>query len=420
MRGIRIRPASAILDCPPPRLATIGAAGRLKNRPFRNIASAYCFGITAILMFAQSPVAAQPLEILQGHKGSIYGLANSSDGRVLVSAGADHLLKFWRTKDKDVDQRERQHRQALLAQLDADRFAVRQNAYEQLMKLGVAMKEELLVHAKESPSAEVRFRARRLLAMANIPQGIGHSEEVRDVTVSSDGGTAVSAGRDNMIGFWNVAQGRATTAVNGHADGVWSVTFSPDCQHVASGGGDHLVKIWSAKDRTVVAEFKGHEGTIHDLAFSADGDYLASAGGFDRTIRIWAVATGHCCTVLDGHKDAVMCLAFSSDGKMIASGGYDGHIYLWDVESGRLIRSFAAHRGVIRDLAFSPRRANHLITAGDDRTVKRWNIKTGEMLQPIRTHGDGVTAIAVASDGATFAAATRDGTIRRWPMVDDY
>ena len=57
---------------------------------------------------------------------------------------------------------------------------------------------------------------------------------------------------------------------------------------------------------------------------------------------------------LQGHKDEIFGLAWSSDGNIIASGAKDNSIYLWDANTGELIRKLQHHAGTVLCVAFSP------------------------------------------------------------------
>uniref|UniRef100_UPI00351CDFEC WD40 repeat domain-containing protein n=1 Tax=Frankia sp. CIT1 TaxID=2880974 RepID=UPI00351CDFEC len=72
-----------------------------------------------------------------------------------------------------------------------------------------------------------------------------------------------------------------------------------------------------------------------------DGSMIASGG--DGTVRLWEVATGRELRTLTGHTDWVWSVGFSPDGSMIASGGDDRMVRLWDVATGRELRTLTGH-----------------------------------------------------------------------------
>ena len=61
-------------------------------------------------------------------------------------------------------------------------------------------------------------------------------------------------------------------------------------------------------------------------------------------------------TSLEGHTDDVQSIAFSPDGGTLASGSSDDTIKLWDVATGRELRTLQGHTGWVYSVAFSPGR----------------------------------------------------------------
>lgn len=76
----------------------------------------------------------------------------------------------------------------------------------------------------------------------------------------------------------------------------------------------------------------GHTNDVDAVAFSPDRRWLAS-GSYDKTIRIWELSTGRTLRTLTGHTDDVWSLSFSPDGKRLASASQDGTVKVWDTNS---------------------------------------------------------------------------------------
>lgn len=75
----------------------------------------------------------------------------------------------------------------------------------------------------------------------------------------------------------------------------------------------------------------------------------------------------------------VKCVCFLDDqGRRIASGHSDGHLSIWDSEVGSLRQHLHAHRGRIWSL-HSTRSGKHLCTASSDGVVSLWDIEGGQV-----------------------------------------
>ena len=86
---------------------------------------------------------------------------------------------------------------------------------------------------------------------------------------------------------------------------------------------------------------------MNSVAFSPDGKTLAS-GSFE--VKLWDVASGRELRSLDTHSDASFSVAFSPDGKTLASAGWNFTIKLWDTVSGKELRSLGPSREAYRSL----------------------------------------------------------------------
>jgi len=93
-------------------------------------------------------------------------------------------------------------------------------------------------------------------------------------------------------------------------------------------------------------------------------------------------------TVLQqGHRMHVICSAFSPNEKLLASGSRDRTIKLWDIQTGREIRTFAYHLGSINHLQFHSN-GTELLSSGNDNRIIIQNILSANKMLEIKVDCD--------------------------------
>ena len=108
-------------------------------------------------------------------------------------------------------------------------------------------------------------------------------------------------------------------------------------------------------------------------------------------------------------------MAVTPDGRRAVSASEDRTLRLWDLESGQTIRTLEGHTGSVRAVAVTPdgRRA---VSASEDRTLRLWDLESGQTIRTLEGHTDSVRAVAVTPDGRRAVSASEDRTLRLWDL----
>ena len=283
----------------------------------------------------------------------------------------------------------------------------------------------------------------------------GHTERISNISFSPDGATLAAGIRDGTVKLWDIKTGKTMHTYNRAGslgvfspDGktlasagwrgieLWEVgthknisslkmlradirclAFSPDSQLLAWGREDQ-VKLWKHASGSLlgfiglgITALKGHTDEVRTVAFSPDGATLASAG-MDKTVKLWDVSTGRNIRTLE-HVMPVIAIAFSPDSATLAAGRVGGAIELWDVFTGQNLATFGEHGGAVFSVAFSPD-GTILASGAGAGEIKLWDIETGQEIATLEGHPGIAFSVAFSPDGKTLASGSQDGTVLVW------
>ncbi|MGB7708895.1 MAG: WD40 repeat domain-containing serine/threonine-protein kinase [Microcoleus sp.] len=157
-----------------------------------------------------------------------------------------------------------------------------------------------------------------------------------------------------------------------------------------------------------VKNFAQHSDAVGGVAFSPDGLMLAS-GSKDKTIQIWDLATGKSIRTFEGDSSTIWSVAFDSNGTRLVTGTGFWRVMLWDMKTGQSIRSLD-HAASVWSVAIS--HDGQLIASGSgDKTTKIWDAENGRLIHNLPDHTDFVYSVAFSPDDKTLVSASKDNKI---------
>jgi WD40 repeat protein len=291
-------------------------------------------------------------QTLADHKGAVYWLNYSPDGRLIASAGTDGA-RIW---------------DAVTGTL---RLSIRDHANE-VLGVSFSPDSKRLATASEDQTARIWSA---LDGRALSPPLI-HQNKVVAALFTPDGRQLVTADRAATITIWDATNGARVrqfpTAASAPLEGV---ALSPDGSVLATAT-SFEVNLWEfpalRRKRDPIYADRGH--SFDCVAFSRDGRRYATASGSLTRVRVWDTRTGELCfSATHDTQERVMSVAFSPDDHTLVSTGSDNTARIWDLSGTGANVVLAGHADYVWCGAFAPD-GKTLATASKDSTVKLWTL----------------------------------------------
>lgn len=288
-------------------------------------------------------------EIKKWEAGSdqLKAVVMTADGRHIVSAGMDKLVRVWEVSGAKEERALSGHTNQIY---------------------GLAMHP---VQRVVFSSSWDRLAIAWDLRNGNELRRFTHDKDVNGCALSRDGSRLVTGCDDKNAYVWNTSTGKMQQTLQGHGGFVLAVAMSPNDRFIATGSNDRLAKVWNADTGEVLATFPQHTASITALAFTPDSRFVASCG--DETPRLWEAATGREVQKFVGHDRMVTTLAIAPDGRRLLTGGDDGTVRLWDLATGKQLHRFDGHTDYVTGVRFA-RDGLHAVSCSRDRTIRLWGL----------------------------------------------
>jgi periodic tryptophan protein 2 len=245
-------------------------------------------------------------------------------------------------------------------------------------------------------------------------------EKISSVAISPSGEwLAFGAKKLGQLLVWEWQSESYILKQQGHFYDVNTLSYASDGQTIATGGDDGKVKVWSIHSGFCFVTFTEHTAAISAVTFAKHGAVLFSAS-LDGTVRAFDLLRyRNFRTFTSPNPVQFSSLAIDPSGEVVAAGSTDSfEIYLWSVQTGKLLDVLTGHEGPVSSLTFSPTGANQLVSGSWDRTVRIWDVfGRSRAVEPISLNSD-VLAVAFRPDGKEVAVSTLDGQITFFDVPD--
>ena len=282
----------------------------------------------------------------------------------------------------------------------------------------------------------------------------GHTSGIR--ALQFDETKLISGGLDNVIKLWNWHTGECLNTFTGHTGGVIGLHFEGNI--LASGSVDKLVKIWNFKEQHCFC-LRGHKDWVNAVKVDAASRTVFSASD-DCTIRLWDLDTKSSIQTFEGHvgqvqqvvplpaeyepedtflneqNDAESTSASQTDldptstpstfenwptdrprpARYVLTGALDDTIRLWDVTTGKCLKTFFGHVEGVWALAADTLR---VVSGAQDRMVKVWDARTGKCERTFTGHSGPVTCIGLSDSRMCTGSEDTEVRLYEFGEVED-
>ena len=301
-----------------------------------------------------------------GHSKKINSIAFSPNGKLIVSAALDGLIKIWDVKS-----------QTLATTLHGHKTEVG----------SVVFSKDGKKLASASLDGSVKLWDLGNYSLIHSFNGFWDSKDTKKDQLQVQ----------DVVRFYDMP--RST-------NGVHSVAFSPDGNRLVATFQDETIKQWDANNYALLNTSVSHRKVISYISSSQNGKLLAHAA--DKFVYLWKVNKHSLKSVFE-HPVTVNSLSVNHDGSLLAVATRSS-IFVWDTLNNKLLHVLN-NEYVIGKIAISPD-SKTIASSSDEGFTRIWDVKTGKRLQTFtgqsrRRYDDASNDIKFSPDGKFLAVVSK-------------
>lgn len=261
-------------------------------------------------------------------------------------------------------------------------------------------------------------------------------EEVERVGFSADGKYVAACSEDYLVTIYEAKTGEVYKALK-HSKGIDGLTWSHKGSLLVSGEEKNIIddkttegwiRVFDVAQGAKEIKTINFGNTVNELFFTEDDQFLLAVGhGAVKVYKVedWSLVQ----TLKPDYFTIFTSGVFSPDGKYVFAVGQGGtsrgNCYLWERESGKLVKTFNHTGKKIESVSWHPN-GQYIAHAGHDPYIYVYRIK--DILEYSNDHipvahkvwaGDNAEYIDFNTDGSFLSSAHQNGLIKLWVWMSE-
>ncbi len=296
---------------------------------------------------------------LNGNQAAVYGLCQGSEPVTFFSCGSDKVIREWNLAEGKVGSFALGFPLSLYSAAydPVNKWLFAGDSNGNLFVVAYETKTILkVIHLAKAPVFALCFSAKHQLLVVASSEGSIYFITLSNLEISSQHKLC--------------------------AEKVRALDCNQDESELAVACGDGTIRIFDMHTQTEKLKFAAHQFSANAVLFHPDGKHLLS-GGKDAHLKVWKKNSPleyELLHSIPAHNFAIYSLAFHPNKKLFASGSRDKTIKIWDAESFQFLLRISkenqnGHMNSVNKIYWSTYK-NTLLSTGDDRSIKAWDITT--------------------------------------------
>ncbi len=367
---------------------------------------------------------------LDGRQGIVVACDCSNDGNYLIAAGGDKTAKIWRLAQSAPVLTLQHKSQVNCVAFSADvRFALTGCSDSSIHVYDVLKhKEKAVIQLSDRPVLDAVFLKGnssmiacdlggqvRLLSLATqtTPTKISCSYRVKRLCASPDGTTILLVGDSNELAGVS-GNNLEPKPIYRQSRAIVNATFTSNESIAVSDDLGYIV-LYNIAQKKVLKRFRACTSFVQALSFDKSTSTLAVATW--NAVRLWDVNSGKELDPASGHFAEIRSTRFSNDEKTLAFGSLDGKLSIINIPERKLVKTIDANCGSVLALDVMPQ-SGRVVVGGKNGTVVIYRSEDGMECKQLRIGNEDVDSVSCSRDGKIVAFGARTcGRLLRFGVV---